>query len=42
MPLQWKVHSDGSFDLLAPGPGLRNCYPALDGAPIHPLGVRIA
>ena len=36
MSMQWEVHPDGTFDLLTPGPCLRGCYPAIDGAPGRP------
>jgi len=42
MSLQWQVHPDGSFDLMTPGPCLRNGYPALDGEALRPVAVRIS
>jgi len=37
MYLSWDVHSNGAFDLIAPSFSLRNCFPAIDHEPIHPV-----
>ena len=37
----WKIHRDGSFDLVYNDLKLQNCYPALDGKPVKPVSVNI-
>ncbi len=41
MKLTWQVHRDGSFALRAGTLAIENCYPALDGQPVHPLRVAV-
>jgi hypothetical protein len=38
----WIVRPDGSFDLVAPGVSIRNCYPSFDGVPVRAVSVKVA
>ncbi len=35
----WTVHEDGSFDVAVEGLRLVGCYPAIDGAALHPQAI---
>jgi hypothetical protein len=37
----WTIHPNGAFDLTTPSFSLRNCFPALDHEPIHPVSLTI-
>ena len=37
----WTIHPDGGFDLDLGGVGFRGAYPALDDAPLRPVGVEV-
>ncbi len=39
--MEWQIHDDGTFDLMAEGIGLQGAYPAIDGQAVHPLAVEI-
>jgi hypothetical protein len=37
MKPSWKVHANGSFDLITPSLSIRNCFPAIEHESIRPL-----
>lgn len=39
--LEWKVHDDGSFDVITDTVNVEGCWPALDDAPLHPVRVEV-
>ncbi len=39
--LGWRLHDDGSFDLVTPAASLRGCRPAIDGVPLRTLSVQV-
>ncbi len=41
VPARWRIHENGSFDLISDEITMKNCYPAMDGQPVHPMLIHV-